>query len=433
MRPLPSPPTSASLQVVNSNDDASFVSSDSDSISSYGTPLTTQSFALRLPIGVEFPRSVGGGAPRLLKARRREGRIFTHSPSSSISSIDSMSSFGGVISAEFWMAPQDTATIPVKVVSLTDEPTITPLTTPTSKTSKLKSKPANIIIPRNVPTVVVVSPTSPLKSATVAFPPSPLDAVTASSAIPQTPLSPFYPLSPLSPNRRIQTPNARIRKLAKLTRTLGENVPIELVFPSGTTTTRAPTAVAAPAPAPPVPAAQKPTKRARLHLRAQTPPVALGPRATALLRPAAPPAWPLTPTPDCTFDPATHTQTAVGLHYALGMHSFRPAPAAAVPVHAAAAPQPTSPPPFSSTFEMDDVSWERARLAVMGPRPKRSGPRRVLVLGGVRKAAATIAAAGSLPLDTGRGTWRKKESTWSGEWNVEDMEELQVQLRRLRR
>ncbi|KAJ7034759.1 hypothetical protein C8F04DRAFT_1101043 [Mycena alexandri] len=416
MRPLPSPPTSASLQVVNSNDNASFISSDdSGSISSYGTPLTAQSFTLRLPIGVELPRSVGGGAPRLLKARRREGRIFTHSPSSSMSSIDSMSSFGGVISAEFWMAPQDTAS--VKVVSLTDAPnaeetkTITP-TTPSKM--KPKSKPANIIIPRNVSKVAVVSPTSPPKSPSpaIAFPTSPLEAVTVSA---MTPLSPFYPLSPLSPNRRIQSPNARVRKLAKLTRTLGENVPIELVFPSGITSS-APTAAAAPAPA------QKPTKRAKL--RPKEPAVVraspLGPRATARLHPSASPAWPLTPTPDCTFDPEAHTQTAVGLHYALGMNSFRAHAPAVVP---AAPAMPTSPPPFSSTFTMDDVSWERARQAVMGPRAGTSKKAR-RVLGGVRKA---------LPEANGRGTWRKKENTWSGEWNVEDMEELQVQLRRLRR
>ncbi|KAJ7714064.1 hypothetical protein B0H16DRAFT_1593397 [Mycena metata] len=405
MRPLPSPPTSASLQVPNDN--ASIGSSD-DSDSDC-TP--SQSFAVRLPIGVE--RSIGG-APRLLKARRREGRIFTHSPASSMSSIDSVSSFGGVISAEFWMAPEDTAS--VKVVSLTDAPNGEEMKTitPTTPKMKPKSKPANIIIPRNVPKVAVVSPTSPPKSPSpaIAFPTSPLEAVTVSD---MTPLSPFYPFSPLSPNRRIQSPNARVRKLAKLTRTLGENVPIELVFPSGSTSST-PTVAAAPSPA------QKPTKRARLRSKepAAVRTSLLGPRATARLRPAASPAWPLTPTPDCTFDPEVHTQTAVGLHYALGMNSLRAHAPAVVP---AAPAMPTSPPPFSNTFTMDDVSWERARQAVMGPRAGTAKKTR-RVLGGVGKA---------VPEANGRGTWRKKENTWSGEWNVEDMEELQVQLRRLRR
>jgi hypothetical protein len=113
-----------------------------------------------------------------------------------------------------------------------------------------------------------------------------------------------------------------------------------------------------------------------------------------------------------------HTKTAVGLHYALGMNSF---PTRAVALVRAIPTVPTSPPPFSNVFTLDDVSWEGARLAVMGPRATKKAKR---VLGGVHKVPAEA---------NGRGTWRKKENTWSGEWNVEDMEELQVQLRRLRR
>ncbi|KAJ7916533.1 hypothetical protein B0H13DRAFT_1997591 [Mycena leptocephala] len=237
MRPLPSPPTD-SVRFVWPQD-----------TSAYSTPSTAQTFV---------PPKPSSGAPRLLKARRREGRIFTHTPSSSMSSLDSASSCS-IITAEFWLPPQTIATIPME-----DETKITPPTTPMPKT-KFKSKPANIIIPRNTSSIAAVSPT--------------------------------YPTSPPLPLR--------------------------------------------------------------------SPPRPIRPRH----------------------------------------NPHRPDIPAAV----------------SNVFTLDDVSWERARLAVMGPRATKKAKR---VLGGVHKAPAEV---------NGRGTWRKKENTWSGEWNVEDMEELQVQLRRLRR
>ncbi|KAJ6602525.1 hypothetical protein DFH09DRAFT_449103 [Mycena vulgaris] len=406
MRPLPSPPTSAPLQSAKSTDFSSFVWPQDRS--TYSTPSTAQSFAIQLPIGVEFPSAVGGARP--LKARRREGRIFTHSASSSISSFDSEVSCS-IISAEFWMHPDSIISIPTPAAYLFPTPSeaetkIMPPTPPTPKT-KQKSKPANIIIPRNTPIATVVSSAStPIPSTPVSFPTS--EAVTL-PCTPRTPLSPFLP----TPNRRIQSPNARIRKLAKLTRTLGENIPVELVFPSGSSPS--PHSSASPFPS------QKLPKR-MTALAAETSPKRVspsGPRLTgARPRPAAP-EWPLTPTPDCTVNPETHNKTAVGLHYALGMNSI---PTRAVGRVHAAPVNPTSPPPFSSMFTMDDISWERARQAVMGP-PATTGKKAKRIIGGVRKPAA----------DNGRGTWRKKENTWSGEWNVEDMEVLQVQLRRLKR
>ncbi|KAJ7629366.1 hypothetical protein DFH06DRAFT_1141002 [Mycena polygramma] len=400
MRPLPSPPTSSSQ------------SSDSESDSSeYSTPLTAQSFVVRLPIGVEFPKA-SIGAPRLLKARRREGRIFAHSPSSSISSLDSITGCS-IISAQFWIPPTIPAmqTAHLTAIPSEDDTKITPAMTPTTPKMKPKSKPANIVIPRNTPSATVVSPTSPTKSplptpTPVLFPTSSPGAV---SRTPLCPFSPLSPLSPLSPNRRIPSPNTRIRKLAKLTRTLGENIPIELVFPSETASSSPSTGAPIPAPKP----AKKTKKRFVTPVAHRPSP--LGPRAT--IRRAAS-HYPLTPTPDCTFNIETHAKTAVGLHYALVMESF---PNNAVATVRAPPVIPTSPPPFSNTFTVDDVSWECARQAALGAtkKPKRV---RALALGGVRKA-----------VDNGKGTWRKKESTWSGEWNVEDMEELQVQLRRLRR
>ncbi|KAF8170669.1 hypothetical protein K438DRAFT_1940944 [Mycena galopus ATCC 62051] len=416
MRPLPSPP-SAALQSIKSNDSASFVSQNT---SAYSTPLTAQSFVIRLPIGVEFPKS--SSAPRLLKARRREGRIF-HSPSSSVTSFDSASSLGSIVKAEFWMPPEIVTVVPI---ASEKETTIIPPTTPTTPKTKTKSKPANIMIPRNslIATVAtIVSPTSPAKSpvpfsapALVAFPATlPLEE----EVLCASPLSPFLPLSPLSPNRRIQSPNARIRKIAKLTRTLGENIPIELVFP-GTAPTPGSSVPSSASPAP----APKPSKRAKLIPKdtAAQRVSPLGPRAR--LRPVASPEWPLTPTPDCTLNVEAHTRTAVGLHYALGLNANSLPTRSAAPAHAAVTTPTTlrSPPPFTSVFNVDDVSWERARLAVMAPRTMGKKEKAKRVLGGVRKVEAS-----------GCGAWRKKENTWSGEWNVEDMEELQVRLRRLRR
>ncbi|KAJ7119449.1 hypothetical protein C8R44DRAFT_877880 [Mycena epipterygia] len=409
MRPLPSPPVSALLSV-KSSDSSSWWPQDS---STYTPPSTAQSFAVRLPIGVNFPTNAVGGAPRPLKARRREGRIFTHSASSSMSSFDSASTAScSIKSAEFWMPPDTIVTIPMQAAYLTvtpseEETKVMPHTPPTPKT-KPKSKPAHIIIPRNTASTTVVSPTSPkppLLSTAVPFPTNAPEAVT----IPCTPRTPLSPFSPFTPNRHIQSPNARIRKLAKLTRTLGENVPVELVFPSGTSPS-APTNVA--------PASQpKATKRGKALLAGMLPQRVSpsGPRLTARPRPSAVPEWPLTPTPDCTINTEAHTQTAVGLHYALGMNSF---PTRAVTVSPAAPALPSSPPPFSNVFTLDDVQWERARQAVMGTRAKKARH----VVGGVRKPAEA----------NGRGTWRKKENTWSGEWNVEDMEVLLIQLRRLK-
>ncbi|KAJ7645818.1 hypothetical protein B0H17DRAFT_1215855 [Mycena rosella] len=390
IRPLPSPPTSASLHTAKSSASSTLVWPQDSS--TYSTPMTAQSFAIQLPTA--FP-----GA-RLSKARRREGHIFTHSPSSSMSSLDSAASCS-IISAEFWMPPETIVSIPMQAAYLSvtppsDEPKVMPPTPPTPKT-KPKSKPANIIIPRNTPSATVVSPTATLLSSTpVPFPTNTSEAMT----MPCTPRSPLSPFLPPTPTRQIQSPNARIRKLAKLQRTLGENIPLELVFPSGN------------APAPP----QKVSKRAKAIPEA-TRASHLGPRLTVTRpRPSATTEWPLTPTPDYTVNTEAHNQTAVGLHYALGMDSF---PTRAVALEPAEPAAPTSPPPFTNVFTVDDVSWERARQALMAPRAQKAKR----TVGGVRKYV----------LDNGRGTWRKKENTWSGEWNVEDMEALQVQLRRLKR
>ncbi|KAJ7471789.1 hypothetical protein FB451DRAFT_1399102 [Mycena latifolia] len=407
VRPLPSPPTSALLQTAKSID--SYSSVWLEDTSTYSTPATAQSFTIQLPLALES-HSTTGGARRPSKARRREGRIFTHSASSSMSSIDSVTACS-IISAEFWMPPETIISIPMQAAFLSimppeDETKIMPATPPTPKT-KPKSKPANIIIPRNTPSATIVSPTStPLLSIPVSFP------TAASEAMTCTPRSPLSPFLPPTPHRGLPSPNARIRKIAKLKRTLGENIPLELVFPSGKTTT-APTA-AAPAPAPTPP--QRVAKRAKT-LPDFAPVKRVSPSGpVARLRPSAPQEWPLTPTPDCTIDPEAHTKTAVGLHYALGMNSFLPT--RAVDLVRPAPGVPTSPPPFSNVFTMDDVSWERARQTAMAK--TRTKAKRIV--GGVRKA-----------VDNGRGTWRKKENTWSGEWNVEDMEVLQVQLRRLKR
>ncbi|KAJ7074473.1 hypothetical protein C8F01DRAFT_1100585 [Mycena amicta] len=284
----------------------------------------TNTYVLRLPRGRASPTAVCAG-PRPLRPRRREN---THSPASSTCSI---------ASADFW-APLSDDTPPTS----DDESPVPVIATPIPKK---RTKPANIIIP---------SPQPSSRPASFAM----------------------SPVSPLSPTTRINSPNARVRKLAKLTRTLGENVPVELVFPSSA----APYLLTSPT---------SPLQFSRLASHGYEPP---------------------TPTP-ARRSPGT---TAVGLHYALGMHTSQPAPLAKP------APLPTattSPPPFTHVFTMDSSSWDSARAAALTP----------------MKSKAKSRMRAILPkIDTGRGTWRKKENTWSGEWNVEDMQELQVRLRRLR-
>ncbi|KAF8193926.1 hypothetical protein K438DRAFT_1761499 [Mycena galopus ATCC 62051] len=100
----------------------------------------------------------------------------------------------------------------------------------------------------------------------------------------------------------------------------------------------------------------------------------LGPRTR--LSPVASPEWLLAPTPD---SPRSHADDAA-----------------------------------CSTWT---TSWERARLALTAPR---TVGKRGRMLSGMRKVGAN-----------GCGAWRKEENMcqWSGECNVEDMEELQVWLR----
>lgn len=135
-----------------------------------------------LPIGAKRPSSPYG-APPSLRARRREGRIY-HTPSSSQSSLESADS-------EFsFTSPRTPITISL------------PIYTSPDNTVRLCVKPA---------------PKRPV----LELAPEPSHASVADS--------PVSPLSPAFPNAL--SPDARIRKMAKLTRTLGENVPPELVFP----------------------------------------------------------------------------------------------------------------------------------------------------------------------------------------------------------
>ncbi|KAF7293144.1 hypothetical protein HMN09_01192400 [Mycena chlorophos] len=293
------------------------------------TKVTNNTFRLRLPIGRLSP-----AGPRPQRTVRRTPR---HSPASSTCSITS---------ADFWAPPSDNESEPDTPATSDDESPVPVLSTPTPK--RRAPKPANIIIPKE-----------PIR-------PRPESLV----------LSPCSPLSPMNVN----SPNARVRKLAKLTRTLGENVPVELVFPS----------------------------TAPYLLTSPTSPVRFAPSPAQDYEPP-------TPTP-VRQSPGT---TAVGLHYALGMHTAKRAAAFKQPVPAPAAA--TSPPPFTHAFTMDAQSWDRARDAALAPPAPKTKAKKSRMRGILPK------------LDTGRGTWRKKENTWSGEWNIEDMHELQVRLRLLRR
>ncbi|KAF9456238.1 hypothetical protein BDZ94DRAFT_420697 [Collybia nuda] len=152
------------------------------------------------------------------KAYRREGRVFGHSPSSSISSeSDFETSF---LTVDTKGTSLET-TLPAMSVTLSIE------SPPKKKSSKPASKK-----PLAQPLLLRLRsvPTAPARPAH------------------EKPIQP-QPLSPLSPtfsqnstSHDGSNPNkerdARRKKMAKLTRTLGENIPPELVFPTPPSSTR---------------------------------------------------------------------------------------------------------------------------------------------------------------------------------------------------
>lgn len=159
------------------------------------------------------------------KALRREGRIFTHSASSSVSSF---SSYDSISSSDFYSSESDSSRSPSPAHPLPFESSaslalFTPIPHKKSNTKSKSKLRSNVPLPR------------PLLLRLQAVP-------LPHSTVPATPLSPTILNSPTaSPTPTATTFNAgdldtqcaRRRKLAKLTRTLGENVPPELVFPPG--------------------------------------------------------------------------------------------------------------------------------------------------------------------------------------------------------
>ncbi|KAF7313233.1 hypothetical protein MKEN_01010000 [Mycena kentingensis (nom. inval.)] len=290
------------------------------------TTLTnTNTYVLRLPIGRVSPPVTCTG-PRSPKSRR------VASPASSTSSV---------ISASFWepLTDSEPDTPPTSDDESSDTPALA-LAAPIPFPRRTRTKPANIVIPSSQATTT----SRPVSSA----------------------LSPAFPLSPTIHRN---SPDARIRKLAKLTRTLGENVPVELVFPSSANDTDAPAAYLLTSPTSPV----RFSSDDRLDYE------------------------PPTPTP-IRRSPGT---TAVGLHHALGngMQANRGV-SKATPVVA-------SPPPFTNVFTMDASSWDRARAAALAPV-------------GEKKRSSRVSAGSSRNLITGlgRGARKRIPGAASGMWRT---------------
>lgn len=202
------------------------------------------------------------------KAYRREGRFFGHSPSSSISSdSDWDDSF---LAMDARGTSLETSLPPLSVSLSIESPTKT-------KSSKSASKK-----PLAQPLLLRLRsvPIAPARSTT---------QKKAIRPLPPTPLSPAfsYNSTSIEGDSPDKERDARRKKMAKLTRTLGENIPPELVFPTPPSSSRSSLEDTSPS-APPKPRS-KSISKPKAKVRALPPPPASAPTPTtapsAQLRP----------------------------------------------------------------------------------------------------------------------------------------------------
>ncbi|KAF8060690.1 hypothetical protein FPV67DRAFT_302462 [Lyophyllum atratum] len=196
------------------------------------------------------------------KAHRREARVFDHSPSSSTSSTSTLISEKSYIAVPKSRKPSS--------------PLPNPKLTSNSKSTRgLELSRPLLLRLRSVPIPPVTPP--PLSSR--------LDCA--------SPTSPTFTIT--LDNLQATTLEKRRQKMAKLTRTLGENVPPELVFPAKATLP-APTARARRRERKPLPSAFVPSPPASAPLAPRnTCSVPAPPPATALPPATAPPPAPANP------------------------------------------------------------------------------------------------------------------------------------------
>lgn len=323
------------------------------------------------------------------KARRRRGRVFHRSPSSSISSLESLatadffaadspaSSRASSPEADYKPRPNPRARPPIPLfeypihtgpqTASTHSLTVVPAATTKTKTKTKQPTPSAkqplsrplLLRLRSVP----VAPSDTRAAATLAV------AAAARShrdSLPPSPLSPAFPDS-------TPPPDPRRKKMAKLARTLGENVPPELVFPG-----HAPHALPLPTPPP------EEKKRRSGHGRSMSAGYPAPPSAGPADRPThatsasvSAPAAPTAATSPRPRPPRLHIETRTSTHHS----------------------HPNEPPPRSA---------------------------RPFSVRGAGLRAPEIA-----PLQS--ESWgKRKEREWSGEWNVRDMGDVVRGLRELR-
>ncbi|TFK61612.1 hypothetical protein BDN72DRAFT_849506 [Pluteus cervinus] len=309
--------------------------------------------------------------PMSVKRQRRQGCIFNNSPASS--STSSLDSFQSSDSEQSDYASSSAPSSPCSVASFEQSPPAIPETKPLRLSAK-KSLPAPLILRfRAAPNQFLPLPPSPSLRFTEDF---------------IRPVSP--PASPAYTNVSPTTAERRQRRFNKLTRTLGENVPMDLIqtpafatfaergnhkhsySESSTKSPSSPYASFAPSPL----AAAGPSRRV-MRGRSMT----LDSLSSSATRHAG--------------------LTALGLHHAakLSVENTNPAP-----------------------------TLQRITSGVSRPTNSKSGLKPLFPAFHRRERGNTTGVGARLGLDWGK----RKEKEWSGEWNLRDVKDVVRGLRELK-
>ncbi|KJA15520.1 hypothetical protein HYPSUDRAFT_71976 [Hypholoma sublateritium FD-334 SS-4] len=340
--------------------------------------------------------AVLGATPRLLEPAAAPARAF-HSPASSVSSVSSLE-------PEYVLVKHPSRSAPYQ-----PEPRPRPATRASGE-KRRRGVPVALLFDApgargalTQPRLLRVAPASTAPA------PTPMPLSPAASAF-------NVPLSPPPPPRKDLDDQQRRRKMAKLARTLGENVPPELVFRPAPAPTRnsklarsaslfSPFNSHPSGPAPPVLAVAA----------TPTPPVAAAPHvrtasATATLPPVRASSTTATP-PVRAASSTTTTGIGGGMRTTGRRRAARPRSLALGAASAIAA--------------ADAVLSRRAAASMDTPRPAEYVP----APRPHPPPAQAPAVDNSLhPGDFGR----RKEREWSGEWNVRDMDAVARRLRGLK-
>ena len=405
-----------------------------------------------LPIGEKekpLPRPVASKHDR----KRRQGSVFEFSPPSKPFAYDYASSSASSSAASLALPRSSTD-------SSNSDASTQSLPTPRSfaRHVREKSKSSNKRAPLPTPLVLRLNAVAlPPSDPRLATPPS--SGVTLKHTTTTTGLSPnngsgsgggsgnrtTMPVTPTTPGTPA-TPTVtetRRKRLAKLKRTLGENVPAELVIPTprATYSRRAsplegPSAAAGQALAP-FPLMSAPQTQAEydrpyqtmhmpVHGNAQVKPP---PRTQKTYPPALAYAMPTSSSPARTSSSSSPRQRSVSVDFKRGGFGF--AASAPVTPHREPSPKPKSKPKAQAHLQPQQQQQQIRRAPSLSARhpPAWSPPRRV---------ASPDSGSGS---ESGHGRangnkngkgWATGGTSWMGEWNRKDIHEVQRQLRNLK-